>query len=358
VSSVEVSPRHPQILGLDLIRFGAALLVAALHIGARIPAAEPLTWFGWVGVQIFFVLSGFVIAYSAQGASPRAFFSSRFARLAPGVLVCASLTALVYLAIAPGSGATLGPEYLRTLMLWPSGSWLDSVYWTLPIEIAFYSVVLIAMIVAGDRAFEPLLIGIGSISALFALARGLLEAWPALPFAGAMGAVDPQTSRMLLLDYGCDFAVGGLLWLCLARGFQPLRTLALTVFLVAAAAEVAFESHGFDHIRSAATPVMVFLAAVALMAISQIRAARDRIRFARQAGAVRIVGLMTFPIYLLHDNIGRVVFDAAAARAGQLAAALASAVVVLASSFVIAVLIEPPMRGGIRRALAPGVARA
>jgi peptidoglycan/LPS O-acetylase OafA/YrhL len=53
--------RPRQLLGLDLIRFSAAFMVLAFHLCAG-TALGPLTRWGWVGVEIFFVLSGFVIA--------------------------------------------------------------------------------------------------------------------------------------------------------------------------------------------------------------------------------------------------------------------------------------------------------
>ena len=72
-------PRLQQILGLDLLRFAAAFMVVAYHMGFIIDAPSnparshllavtepastpPLFWFGLVGVPIFFVISGFVIA--------------------------------------------------------------------------------------------------------------------------------------------------------------------------------------------------------------------------------------------------------------------------------------------------------
>ena len=45
------------------------------------PSAAPFTWFGWVGVEIFFVISGFVIANSATQSSPGAFRLGRVLRL-------------------------------------------------------------------------------------------------------------------------------------------------------------------------------------------------------------------------------------------------------------------------------------
>lgn len=71
--------------GLDVVRFAAALMVAIYHFGYWIPATgkvEALS-FGWVGVEIFFVISGFVIAFSAERKSAAAYAKSRFSDYAP-----------------------------------------------------------------------------------------------------------------------------------------------------------------------------------------------------------------------------------------------------------------------------------
>ncbi len=71
------------LFGLDLLRLFAAALVVFNHFGAfsealpdvgapfAFPSLNFMTRFGWVGVEIFFVISGFVIALSARGAKSR-----------------------------------------------------------------------------------------------------------------------------------------------------------------------------------------------------------------------------------------------------------------------------------------------
>lgn len=76
--------------GVDILRFLAAVMVMFYHYGfwvwafpdgvsARATGGIPphpemaLVGSGWVGVQIFFVISGFVIAFSAENSTPLRF---------------------------------------------------------------------------------------------------------------------------------------------------------------------------------------------------------------------------------------------------------------------------------------------
>src|SRR2546430_146899 len=94
--------------GLDLVRFFSACLVMIFHLGVvsrRLPISAnygvvdapdfpELSVFdiGWVGVEIFFVLSGFVIAQSADGKSAYRFLVGRAGRLLPAIWICATIT--------------------------------------------------------------------------------------------------------------------------------------------------------------------------------------------------------------------------------------------------------------------------
>ena len=77
------APGRDYILGVDIIRFLSAVGVAAFHLTWSNPAA---TWgfpVGWVGVQLFFVISGLVIANSAYHSNWRRFARGRVLRLYP-----------------------------------------------------------------------------------------------------------------------------------------------------------------------------------------------------------------------------------------------------------------------------------
>ena len=130
---------------LDLLRFLAALAVVVFHFGHPSelgPALGRATEFGFLGVQLFFMISGFVILWTAMGKSAPEFVISRISRLYPTFWVCVGATAATVYFLRGQIGlttllanSTMIPGILRFPML-------DEVYWTLVIEIKFYGVIL------------------------------------------------------------------------------------------------------------------------------------------------------------------------------------------------------------------------
>ncbi|MCS4089982.1 peptidoglycan/LPS O-acetylase OafA/YrhL [Rhizobium sp. BK176] len=81
---------------LDMLRFVAALGVLLYHFlyaGSKegiypgVPAVG-LFSIGWLGVDVFFVISGLVIAISTEGRTGAEFARARFMRLFPAFFVC------------------------------------------------------------------------------------------------------------------------------------------------------------------------------------------------------------------------------------------------------------------------------
>lgn len=147
--------------GLDVVRFVAALLVALFHLSASnwgddrpFPEIDWLTGAGWVGVPIFFVISGFVISLSATGKSVREFVWGRALRLYPAAWIRATITMLV----APVPLY----RYLNSIVLAPWGPWVSRVYWTLGVEIVFYG--LIAVAIAASWSLSRVALALGWMS--------------------------------------------------------------------------------------------------------------------------------------------------------------------------------------------------
>jgi peptidoglycan/LPS O-acetylase OafA/YrhL len=140
------------LVGLDLLRGGAALLVVAHHLytlADRPPT--PVSWFleasGTVGVVLFYVLSAFLLTRNLlnQKTSAREFYIRRFVRIAPAYYV--NFLILFFFMSAPGvifslQGLTQTLTNLTfTHYLTPGTSSslnVNGALWTLSIEFFLY----------------------------------------------------------------------------------------------------------------------------------------------------------------------------------------------------------------------------
>ena len=240
-----------QIVGLDLIRFAAACLVMLFHLAFQADhVMTSVAWFGWVGVHIFFVLSGVVIANSAEHASAATFVRGRILRLYPAVWICATISLVV-------AGCTLA-DYARSLALWPFEPWVNGAYWTLGVEMVFYSLIFVLLWRGWFDRLSGVLSALAVISAIYWSLRIAGVKYPAI--ASLIEPVkDSRVNQLLLIPDGALFAAGGLIWLCLQKRTTWFRLIFLGLSLVTGAAEIYATAFGRarDLHQSALTPVVV-----------------------------------------------------------------------------------------------------
>ena len=146
---------------LDYSRFFAAIIVVLYHYtfngiaNGKIASLEHIdsliefTKYGYVGVELFFMISGFVIFNSAKNRTPSQFAISRALRLYPSYWFAVFFTSIFALywggdlmsvyPIQIIANFTLLQNYLNI-------GHVDGVYWTLVYEIAFYALVFFLLI--------------------------------------------------------------------------------------------------------------------------------------------------------------------------------------------------------------------
>lgn len=347
-----MAPRSTrQLLGLDLIRFAAAFMVMAFHLCDG-TVFQGLAAAGWVGVEVFFVLSGFVIAYTAAGSSAGRFARSRLVRLMPGAWICASATAAMFLIC--GGRPDLGQRYLNALILWPTGPWVDGCYWTLPVEVVFYGVIFVTLALGAFRRIEAVAaaLAIASTAYLCALLVALrlhLGVWH-LP-DGLM--------RLTLLPYGCYFALGIALWLTFFDRPTWGRMAIGAIATVGGAVQIVLACRTFSATAPIAVPEAVWLLAIAGIAASAWKADAITARIGAFAPLARRIGLATYPLYLLHDDLGLAISRALTRAWGHPTACvvLTMALCVLAA-LAVAAWMEPPLQNRLRSALAGAISSA
>lgn len=152
-----------RIYELDGLRGLAALSVLLFHYSHRfseIFETGVITDYfdfkdGNYGVEVFFAISGFVIFMSIERVrNPFEFIYKRFIRLYPTYWTCMLLTFFFIIIFGPESLKVNYKELLVNFSMLPSFfnvKAVDGVYWTLKVEMAFYALILLLLIVKQAR---------------------------------------------------------------------------------------------------------------------------------------------------------------------------------------------------------------
>jgi peptidoglycan/LPS O-acetylase OafA/YrhL len=344
------APSHsaPRIGELDALRGIAALAVVMCHYLNRYDEVhghltEPLFYMGWGarGVQLFFVISGFVIFMTLQRAQrPMDFVVSRFSRLYPGYWVAIIVTTLVVHGLdvdeykRPMQDVVLNFTMLQKLSFIPADD-IEGAYWTLYVELWFYAAMLALFTLGLLRHIEAfLLLGLGA-----ALVWWAGEEWGGAGFWGW----NLTTTFHLVFNQIPFFVIG----IGLYRIYMRDRPrMALLIILAALACITVL--HPLEFLVAA----LVAIGAFALVLTG-------RAGFLRQPVLIWL-GAISYSLYLVHNWAGRSLIvrlqqDADwSANASILAALVASLMV----ATVLTYLVERPAQRLIRRGYAAWNRRA
>ncbi|WP_030416528.1 acyltransferase family protein [Streptomyces sp. NRRL S-1448] len=347
-----------RLRALDGLRLLAALMVAAYHYGGRggeiagawggspsqqFPTLAPLFAYGCLGVQIFFVISGFVICLSGWGRTLRAFVASRISRLYPAywaaILLVTAVFALpfvAYKALAPSEVLTN-----LTMLQQPLGVHrVLGVCWTLWAEMRFYALFALCVVLPGATRGRVVLFCAG-----WTLAAALAQA-----------AHQPLLDVVLMPEYA-PFFIGGI-GLYLLHRYGPRDPVAWAIVLVSwligqhyavAGLWHAASVHAFSYRSTAGIIAVVTLGFVLVGAV-----ALGALRWADWRW-LTVAGALTYPFYLVHEHLGWVVVRALHRTLGvpsALTLVLTTGLMLLLA-WVLYRCVERPLTPRLKRALDP-----
>ncbi len=307
VASAGAAPRFEYIDGL---RGLASILVAIGHLadaaedkhpGILGPGVMELADYGRFGVQIFFVLSGFVIAHSvAAGAYSFAylgrFVARRFVRLdLPYWSVIALEITLLWVT------GLIMVEYLRELPSIPqilaNGFYLQQylgyehilpVFWTLCYEVQFYLVFVLSLVLLAKLRNAGVTERTTRILAAVALAASFC--WSLSIYLG----LAPMPHRALFIDRWFQFALGVVTYLFYRNYCGWLPFAAFTALCVAGG--LVF---GADDYRVTST-LLTAATGVAILASLRLSWWNSLLI----APTMQFLGRISYSLYLLHTAIG------------------------------------------------------
>ncbi|WP_274913715.1 acyltransferase family protein [Streptomyces sp. WZ-12] len=347
-----------RLRALDGLRLVAALMVAAYHYGGRggdvsrawgdspahqFPALSGAFAYGCLGVQIFFVISGFVICLSGWGRTLRSFVASRISRLYPAYWVAILLVTAVF-ALPWVAFKALSPSEVLTnltMLQYPLGVHrVLGVCWTLWAEMRFYALFALCVVLPGATRGRVVLFCAG-----WTLAAAL-----------AQSSHEPFLNTVLMPQYA-PFFIGGV-GLYLLHRFGRKDPVAWTIVLVSwligqhyavAGLWHAPSVHAFSY-RSATVIIAVVTAGFALVAAVALGA----FRWADWRW-LTVAGALTYPFYLVHEHLGWVVIGALHRGAGlpSYATLLGTVALMLLLAWTMHRWVERPLAPRLRRAIDP-----
>lgn len=244
--------------GLQMLRGVAATLVVLFHLQAAAVYeghdAGLLSWFkgGEVGVDVFFVLSGFVIFHAVQGRpgmTAGRFLRQRFWRIVPPYWAVLALTLLALFALGLMQGDWTGWPSTSTLvvsvLLLPLPDQVMAVAWTLTVEGMFYLIFAATYFRWGTR---------GAIAAL--------AVWSAITVALKYLQLGlPPVLGLILYSGAVEFLFGALVALAVGRGWRRWAVPALVlgvVGLVAVVTEVVTFHYGRIWVAGLPSALLVY----------------------------------------------------------------------------------------------------
>jgi peptidoglycan/LPS O-acetylase OafA/YrhL len=286
----------PYFSGLDILRLFAATWVMNFHYLMQTPGELHWYRYGPFGVQLFFVISGFVILESISNRTVKEFATGRFIRLYPLFWILCTLTYLFTL-VWPNADPVPFSGYLASMTIvgdWFSHRLVDPSYWSLSVEVLFYAAIACFVALFGVRRI-----------------RWFLVAWLAVSMlAFTLHQERMVLMRFLLVRHAAYFVFGATLSLVATGTGRTTRQNVFDGALMAISAAYATAIHPravqpFE-VTQPMDSVIITWIHVGLFSIVLLGVYISRfVQGARVRRASAVIGGITYPLYLLHQTVGK-----------------------------------------------------
>ncbi|MEV7088872.1 acyltransferase [Streptomyces sp. NPDC093085] len=346
--------RSDRMRALDGLRILAALMVCLFHYAGKgqvghawgaspknlFPDLSAFATYGALGVQLFFVISGFVICMSSWGRSLGDFFRSRVTRLYPAYWVAIVLVTAACVAAPSVIPPLRLDEVLVNLTMLQQPMGVDRVLgvcWTLWVEARFYLLFALFVVWKGVTYRRVVIFCcLWTVASVFARV-----------------ADNPLTDELVMRDHA-PFFIGGLALYLIHRYGSDLLLWSIvgTSWLLGQRySTTALWNPEATNVYLERSPYVILLivtfafASVAAVALGWLRWANWR--------WLTFAGALTYPFYLIHEHLGWFVIALYHRKFGLDArlTLIATIVSLLTVAWLIHRLVEVPVGPRMRRVM-------
>jgi peptidoglycan/LPS O-acetylase OafA/YrhL len=290
-------------------------------------------------VEVFFVISGFVICMSGWGRGLKDFTVSRVTRLYPAYWAALIIVTAAYVAVARSRVSDTDLLTNFTMLQMPAGAHrVLGVCWTLWAEMRFYLLFALAVVLPGATRRRVLVFcALWTVGALYADSSG---------DAFLNQALMPQYAPYFVAGMGMylihRFGHDAMAWGVVAVGYLLGQRYAVRANVAPAHLDV------FHHRSQFGVIAVVTLGFAAVAAVTMVPwIARLDWRWLTTAGA------LTYPFYLVHDHLGLVAVDKLSHHTdlAPVAVLCVAAGSMLVLAWLMYLLIERPLAPRLKRLL-------
>lgn len=324
---------QPRLKHIDGLRGVAAILVLLFHF--------EVSRYGCTGVDLFFIVSGFVIFMTLQYQNDLTqFWLARVIRLLPSYWLSIIIALVCGLIFGVTIKLNVGDLFGNVFIIQPifRSKFLVGAYWTLYVEILFYFLVSLLMLMRLLPKIELVIF------------IGLLVCF-ALNFARQLLNDKSETFNHLfvvlrglcpLVSHFHSFAAGILFYICYKGGFNMQRLgLIIFTFIVAIAAHkdsVMINSfiNAFEH----GLCLLVYYILFVLILFNRLNFLTNKLFL--------FFGSISYPLYLIHQPIGINLWQSLMHEIGRTGALVVSVLLCVFIATGITFLFDIPIRSRLK----------
>ncbi|MEQ1559255.1 MAG: acyltransferase [Methyloglobulus sp.] len=318
---------------LDYGRFFAAISVVAFHYLfngihngkissiVHIPEIIDLVKYGYLGVEFFFMISGYVIFFSAKNRTASQFAVSRAVRLYPAFWAAIIFTSSFAIFWGGKQMAVYPSLILANFTMVPpvfGRGFVDGAYWTLLYELKFYILVFGLLFIGAQKILDI----------IFLL-------WP---FLIAIAIYYEKDYLPYLGSYFCYFSAGAILAMMKDRkNILHYPSLLLAVYLCisfsAGKAPDLSEAKGIFYSEVTIGCIVAIFFIFFILSNSKVGSNLN-------LRGSRLLGGLTYPIYLIHAHFGYMFISQFANEDNKVLIYLLTVLIVLSVASVIHIIVE------------------
>ena len=294
---------HHQI-ELDLARVIGAVSVLLFHYTFRgyaasnysvvdFPVLGEVFKYGYLAIYIFFMISGYTIVNSLRNKDALGFVYSRFMRLYPQYWIAVCLTVIVTV-ILGGDRFTVELKQFAVNLTMFNGFFgihsIDGAYWFMHVMLKFYLLALLIILINGAKYYQ-----------VFA---GLWLALSAVTYFFDI----PKIGYFLIPEIAPFFVAGVIFYSAKEKGWDKFKVIMISFALaysihIVLSDTIKFTQKYNTDISNAMVALFVLMIYGFMLFISLRR------KPAALPKQFILLGACTYPLYLIHQNIGYMLFN-------------------------------------------------